>query len=42
MLVRSDCRALIVSVDLINLARQIIERAPAVEWVLIINGAADA
>ena len=42
MLVRSECRVMIVSADLASLAQQIVEQAPAVERVLIIDGAVDA
>lgn len=42
MLTQSTCRILVVSADLVPLARQIVVEAPAVERVLIIDGAADA
>src|SRR5688572_22157668 len=42
MLVRSECRILVVSADLAPLAQQIVELAPAIERVLIIDGSIDS
>jgi acyl-CoA synthetase (AMP-forming)/AMP-acid ligase II len=42
MLVRSECRIIIVSADLAPLAQKIVEQAPAVERVLIVDGPVDA
>ncbi|MBB6091279.1 fatty-acyl-CoA synthase [Povalibacter uvarum] len=41
MLVQSSCRILVVSADLLQLARQIVERAPSIERILVIDGLAD-
>lgn len=41
MLVRSECRIIVVSADLAPLAKQIVEHAPAIERVLIIDGSVD-
>lgn len=41
MAVQSGAKLLIVSADLLPLARSIVERAPAIERVLLIDGAAD-
>jgi len=42
MLVRSECRVLVVSADLAPLAQAIVENTPAVTHVLIVDGAASA
>ena len=41
MLVRSECRTIVVSADLAQLAHEIVQLAPAVERVLIIDGTVD-
>ena len=42
MLVQSECSVMIVSADLASLAQQIVEQAPAVQHVVIIDGPLDA
>lgn len=41
MLTQSGCRVIVASADLAPLTRQIVEQAPAVERVLVIDGSAD-